>query len=113
LLLGLAQGFNLIRYHARGNGLSDCDVGDILLDAWVTDLETVVDAAGLKRFPLLGFSQGCAVAIAFAVRCPERVSRLILYGGFAVGRLKRPNLSDADRERVAAMTTLDEIGVGR
>jgi class 3 adenylate cyclase/pimeloyl-ACP methyl ester carboxylesterase len=112
LLLGLAQEFTLIRYDARGNGLSDWDVGDISLDAWVTDLETVVDAAGLKQFPLLGFSQGCAVAIAFAVRHPERVSRLVLYGGFAVGRSKRPNFSDADRERLAAMTTLMKYGWG-
>jgi pimeloyl-ACP methyl ester carboxylesterase len=112
VLLGLAQEFTLIRYDARGNGLSDWDVGDISLEAWVTDLETVVDAVGLKRFPLLGFSQGCAVAIAFAVRHPERVSRLVLYGGFAVGRSKRPNLSEADRERIAAMTTLIKLGWG-
>jgi class 3 adenylate cyclase/pimeloyl-ACP methyl ester carboxylesterase len=112
VLLGLAQEFTLIRYDARGNGLSDWDVGDISLDAWVTDLETVVDAVSLKRFPLLGFSQGCAVAIAFAVRHPERVSRLVLYGGFAVGRSKRPNLSEADRERIAAMTTLIKLGWG-
>jgi pimeloyl-ACP methyl ester carboxylesterase len=60
LLLGLAREFTLIRYDARGNGLSDWDVGELSLDAWVSDLETVVDAAGLTRFPLLALSQGCA-----------------------------------------------------
>jgi pimeloyl-ACP methyl ester carboxylesterase len=112
LLLGLAKDFTLIRYDARGNGLSDWDVGEISLDAWVSDMETVVDAVGLSRFPLLGMSQGCAVSIAFAVRHPERVSHLILYGGFAAGYNKRPNLSDADRERFAAIKTLMKLGWG-
>ena len=52
-------------------------------------LETVVDAVGIERFPLFGVSQGCAISIAYAVRHPERVSHLILYGGFALGRIKR------------------------
>src|ERR1700730_902555 len=111
-LLGLASAFTLIRYDARGNGLSDWDVGEISLDAWVSDMETVADAAGLGRFPLLGFSQGCAVSIAFAVRHPERVSHLILYGGFATGVNKNQNLSAADRERFAAMKTLMKLGWG-
>jgi hypothetical protein len=113
LLLGLARDFTLTRYDARGNGLSDWDVGELSLDAWVSDLDTVVDAAGLERFPLLGMSQGCAVAIAFAVRHPQRVSHLVLYGGFAVGRFKRPSNTDADRERFAAMATLMKLGWGR
>jgi pimeloyl-ACP methyl ester carboxylesterase len=58
-------------------------------------------------------SQGCAVAIAFAVRHPQRVSHLVLYGGFAVGRFKRPSNTDADRERFAAMATLMKLGWGR
>ncbi|WP_245471576.1 MULTISPECIES: alpha/beta fold hydrolase [Bradyrhizobium] len=111
-LLGLASSFTLVRYDARGNGLSDWDVGELSLDAWVKDMESVADAAGLDRFPLLGFSQGCAVSIAFAVRHPERVSHLILYGGFAVGANKNPNLSAADRERFAAMKTLMKLGWG-
>jgi pimeloyl-ACP methyl ester carboxylesterase len=112
LLLGLAREFTLIRYDARGNGLSDWDVGELSLDAWVSDLETVVDAAGLTRFPLLALSQGCAVAIAFALRHPERVSHLVLFGGFAVGRFNRPNNTDADRERFAAMAALMKLGWG-
>src|SRR6185437_5324504 len=84
-LLGLAKDHTLVRYDARGNGLSDWDVRETSLDAWVTDMEAVADAASLGRFPILGFSQGCAVAIAYAVRHPQRVSHLILYGGFAAG----------------------------
>ena len=62
----------------------------------MTDLETVVDAVGIERFPLLGISQGGAVAVAYAVRRPERVSHLILYGAFALGGKKR---SPAEKER--------------
>jgi pimeloyl-ACP methyl ester carboxylesterase len=111
-LLELAKAFTLVRYDARGNGLSDWDVGDISFDAWVSDMETVVDAAGLDRFPLLGLSQGCAVSIAYAARHPDRVSCLILYGGFATGLNKRPNITVADRERLAAMRTLMKLGWG-
>jgi class 3 adenylate cyclase/pimeloyl-ACP methyl ester carboxylesterase len=111
-LLGLAKGRMLVRYDARGNGLSDWDVGGISLDSWVSDMETVVDAAHLGKFPLFGLSQGCAVSIAFAARHPDRVSHLILYGGFAVGFNKRPNLTEADKERFAAMKTLIKLGWG-
>jgi class 3 adenylate cyclase/pimeloyl-ACP methyl ester carboxylesterase len=111
-LLGLAKEHTLIRYDARGNGLSDWDVRELSLDAWVSDMETVADVAGLGRFPLLGLSQGCAVAVAYAVRHPERVSHLILYGGFALGLSKRPNLTAAGRESFAAMKTLVRQGWG-
>jgi DNA-binding winged helix-turn-helix (wHTH) protein/alpha-beta hydrolase superfamily lysophospholipase len=95
LLRALAAKHRLIRYDARGNGLSDWDVGEISFDAFVRDLETVVEANGLKRFALLGISQGCAVSVAYAVRYPERVSHLVLYGGFARGRNRR-GLEEAD-----------------
>jgi class 3 adenylate cyclase/pimeloyl-ACP methyl ester carboxylesterase len=108
-LQNLAKRYTLIRYDARGNGMSDWDVPEISLDAWVSDLETVVDAAGLERFPLLGISQGCAVSIAYAVRHPQRVSRLILYGGFALGGYKR---SAEEREQRKAMMTLIKLGWG-
>ena len=111
MYLGMARDFSLVRYDARGNGLSDWDVVEVSLDAWVSDLETVVDAAGLDRFPLIGFSQGAAISIAFAVRHPERVSHLILYGGFARGRLVRAK-NDADREKIKAMETLIRVGWG-
>jgi class 3 adenylate cyclase/pimeloyl-ACP methyl ester carboxylesterase len=112
LLLGLAKDFTVVRYDARGNELSDWDVGEISLDAWVSDLEIIVNAIGLDKFPLLGFSQGCAIAVAFAARYPERVSHLVLYGGYVTGRMKRPGLTDADRERNSALTTLMKLGWG-
>lgn len=79
----------LLRYDPRGCGLSDREVADLSLERWVADLEAVVDARGLERFPLLGGSQGAAVAIAYAARHPERVTRLVLRGGFARGVMKR------------------------
>jgi class 3 adenylate cyclase/pimeloyl-ACP methyl ester carboxylesterase len=104
-LLGLARNHMLVRYDARGNGLSDWDVDQLSLDLWVSDMETVADACGLRRFPLIGFSQGCAVSIAYAVRHPERVSHLILYGGFAKGS-KKWDTRAASGERLAALKTL-------
>ena len=103
ILRGLAADRTLIRYDARGSGLSDWEVGELSLDAWVSDLETVVATIGIKPFPLLGISQGCAISIAYAVRHPERVSHLVLYGGFALGAGKR---SPAAREKLKAMATL-------
>jgi len=85
----LSRGHTYIRYDARGCGLSDREPGDVSFESWVRDLETVVDSLGLERFPLLGISQGGAIATAYAVRHPDRVSHLILYGAFARGRLKR------------------------
>jgi class 3 adenylate cyclase/pimeloyl-ACP methyl ester carboxylesterase len=103
LFVRLSRDHRLIRYDPRGTGLSDWDVDEISLDAWVNDLATVVDAAGVERFPLLAVSQGCAISIAYAVKYPARVSHLILYGGFALGASKR---APADRERRKALATL-------
>lgn len=85
----LGDGQTLVRYDERGCGLSDREVGDLSVDTWVADLETVVDAAGLDRFALLGVSQGAAIAIVYAARNPERLTHLILYGGYARGRKVR------------------------
>ncbi len=106
---GLSRNHTLIRYDARGNGLSDWDVDTLSLDAWVTDLETVVNRAAVERFPLLGMSQGGAISVAYAVRHPERVTHLILYGAFALGGKRR---SPAEKERRDAMTTLMRLGWG-
>ena len=88
-LRALSRDHTLVRYDERGNGLSDRNTDDLSFEAWVRDLETVVDALGLDRFPLVGISQGCAVAITYAVRHPERVTKLVLYGGYAQGPVKR------------------------
>ncbi len=82
---GLSRGRTLVRYDERGCGLSDHEPGEVSLEAFVRDLETVVDDLGLDRFPLMGLSQGGAVAVAYAHRHPERVSRLVLVGAFVKG----------------------------
>lgn len=107
LLAGLSKNHTLIRYDARGNGLSDWDVAELSLEAWVRDLETVVEAAGLEKFPLFAISQGCAISIAFAVRHPERVSHLILLGGFALGANKRSPQEAAKRRALITLTQLE------
>src|SRR5581483_11682282 len=76
------------------------------------DLETVVDAAAIDRFALMGMSQGCAVAIAYAVRHPERVSHLILLGGYSLGWKKRAR-TQSEREAGEAMLTLARLGWGQ
>ncbi len=108
-LYGLADGRRLIRYDERGCGMSDQDVPSSTFDDWVSDLETVVDAAGLDTFPLLGVSQGGAVALAYAVRHPERVTHLVLAGAYARGRMVRAR---DDQERAEATLDLDLARVG-
>jgi len=104
------SGHTLIRYDERGNGLSDWDTPDISFEAFVDDLETVVDAAGLEQFDLLAISQGAAVAIAYAIRHPEKVRKLILCGGYATGWAVRRDPDEMARRE--AMITLSETGWG-
>lgn len=107
----LASTHRLVRYDARGNGLSSWDVTDFCLDRQVEDLKAVVDALELERFPLLGLSQGCAKAVAFAARYPERVTKLVLYGGYARGWRHR---DEPDSAQVGeARCALIESGWGR
>ncbi|MCI4364215.1 MAG: alpha/beta fold hydrolase [Thermoplasmata archaeon] len=101
-----------VRYDERGVGLSDWNVPHFSFDAWVQDLETVVEALGLKRFALLGVSQGGPVGVAYAVRHPERVSHLILYGTYALGWAKR-HQNPQDIEIREAMHQLMKLGWGR
>ncbi len=86
---GLSRFHTLYRYDPRGCGLSDWDVDTISLDALVNDLETIVDAAGLKQFALMGISQGGCIAITYAARHPERVTHLVIYGGYLYGPMRR------------------------
>ncbi len=97
----------LWRYDERGNGLSDWNA-PLNFDAFVDDLESVVDAAGLDRFDLVGISQGAAVAIAYAVRHPERVRKMHLWGGYALGWAHRGD--PAEIERREAMLELTRQG---
>jgi pimeloyl-ACP methyl ester carboxylesterase/DNA-binding CsgD family transcriptional regulator len=112
LLAELSRDHTLVRYDERGCGLSDWNVEDLSFDAWIHDLETVVEAAGVDRFPLLGISQGASIACAYAVRHPERVTQLILHGGYTRGRLRRAK-TPQQRDEAEMMIRLAEIGWGR
>lgn len=107
----LAARCQLVRYDGRGNGLSDRDVEDISFAGFERDLDAVVAALKLKRFVLLGLSQGAATAIAYAARHPERVSGLIVYGGYAQGRNRRE--SDDDVEHAQTVLGLMRQGWGQ
>ena len=111
-LTELSGRFRLVRYDERGCGLSDWDIERFAFDDWVDDLEAVVDAAGLERFSLLGISQGGSVAIAYAVRHPERVSHLVLLGASAQGRRKRARTSD-ELQLAEARIDMVRLGWGR
>ncbi|WP_375691543.1 alpha/beta fold hydrolase [Pseudooceanicola sp. LIPI14-2-Ac024] len=106
----IARNRTFIRYDERGCGLSDWEVGDLSFDAFVEDLEIVADKLGLERFPLLGISQGAAVCIEYAVRHPERVSGLIIVGGYAAGW--QHTSTPEERARREAVRTLTEVGWG-
>ena len=108
----LSRRHTLIRYDERGSGLSDWDVDSdsFTLEAWVRDLETVVDALGLERFPLLGISQGGPIAVTYAARHPERVSHLIVYGTCA--RATWAKATDEQRRELAALGELIKVSWG-
>jgi pimeloyl-ACP methyl ester carboxylesterase/DNA-binding CsgD family transcriptional regulator len=108
----LSERYRLVRYDARGCGLSDHAVEDFSLDRLVSDMESVADAAGLDRFALLGMSQGGAISIVYAARHPERVSHLVLCGAFARGALRR-NPSAEQAAAIDAMVKLVELGWGQ
>jgi len=107
----LTRHHTLYRYDERGNGLSDWNINDFSFEAWVRDFEQLIDTIHLDRFALLGISQGGAVAVSYAARHPERVSKLILYGSFSRGWMVRniPN----EIERRDALLTLVRLGWGK
>jgi pimeloyl-ACP methyl ester carboxylesterase/DNA-binding winged helix-turn-helix (wHTH) protein len=111
-LEGLSRDHRLVRYDERGCGMSDWEVDGFCIDAWVDDLALVADAAGLDRFPLIGLSQGGAVAVAYAVRHPDRVSKLILWGAYPRGRLARAT-SEEQRREAALDIELARVGWAR
>jgi pimeloyl-ACP methyl ester carboxylesterase/DNA-binding CsgD family transcriptional regulator len=104
--------FRFVRYDERGCGMTDWNVDSLSLERWIDDLEVVVDASESREpVALLGISHGSAACIGYAVRHPERVSRMILYGGYARGYEHRGN-PDGERE-YKAIIELVELGWGR
>jgi pimeloyl-ACP methyl ester carboxylesterase len=108
----LVREHTLICSDERASGLSDWDVEDVSFEAWVRDLEAVMDAAGVERAPLFAMSQAGAVAVAYTARHPERVSHLIVHGAYARGWLNR-DLTDEQIEEENLMISLMRVGWGR
>ena len=106
----LARSCQLVRFDQRGTGMSDWDVNEISEDAMIGDTATVADAAGLEKFALFGISQGCAFSIRYAVENPERVTCLVLLGGYLRGRLKRPDPEQKMLYEALATTIRDGWG---
>jgi len=110
-LAELTKHHRLIRYDERGNGLSQRDVKEMSFEQWVQDLEAVVAATRVDRFALMGISQGGPVAIAYAVRHPERVSHLVLMGSFSRGLMARGTEAQIAARR--ALQTLVRLDWGK
>ncbi|WP_298826767.1 alpha/beta fold hydrolase [uncultured Piscinibacter sp.] len=104
----LTDGRQLTRFDGRGFGLSEREPAELSFDGMVADMESVVDAARLERFPILGFCHGGPLAIAYAARHPERVSALLLCGTYAQGRaVRNPSPQDAaERELLLQLIAL-------
>lgn len=102
----------LVRFDQRGSGLSDSSVKELSLEAWVQDLESIIDDVGIGNFPLLGFCQGGPIALAYAVRNPEDVSHLILFDSYSQGNLADGAPLEKQKE-AKALTEMIEVGWGR
>ena len=107
----LAKKYHFIRYDERGNGLSDWSVKNISFDAFAKDLETIITVTKLDKFALLGISQGASVAIDYAIKYPEKVSHLILFGGYSAGW--RINANEEEIKQREAIITLTSLGWGQ
>ena len=108
----LSRGRTLVRFDARGNGLSDRVVDELSVDAWAQDLAAVADDLGLERFPILGFCQGGATAITYAVRWPERVSRLVLHNSYVNGAFTE-EATAAEKREAELLAEMIAIGWGQ
>jgi pimeloyl-ACP methyl ester carboxylesterase len=108
----LSNRHTLLRYDSRGCGLSDRRLGDVTFETWMSDFETVIDAAGFERFDLVGTCWGGPIVMEYARRRPERVKRMVLYGTYARGRYKRSNLPE-EPERASVLLELTRLGWGR
>lgn len=108
-LTELSRRYRLIRYDQRGCGLSDWNAEDLSFDAWLRDFEVVIDATGLERFPILCISQGACLGVAYAVKHPERVTHLLIHGGYARGRAMR---AETGHQRETSDMLLKMVNLG-
>ncbi len=108
----LTHSHTLARFDIRGSGLSDHDVAEQGLEAWIKDLEAVVDSLGWKRFSLIGLCQGGAIALLYTFRHPEQVSKLVLYNAYTNGAFT-PGASEQNKEEAEALASMIKIGWGR
>lgn len=108
----LGRGRTVYRYDQRCCGLSDWEVETISVEAWISDLETVIDAAGLEEFDLLGISQGGPLAVAYAARHPERVRRIVIHSGYARGRSRRDSPEEVMEENRLLIETM-RVGLAK
>ena len=109
-LAHLSKSFTIVRYDQRGNGMSDWDNVEIIFDRMVDDIECVIDQYDYEKVAILGMSQGASVAIDYAKRFPDKVSHLVLNGGYARGRRRRGN--DKDHDESVALVNMIRHGVG-
>jgi class 3 adenylate cyclase len=94
----LARFARVVTFDKRGQGLSDRMSGAPSLEQRMDDVRAIMDDIGSTQAALLGISEGSAMSIMFAATYPERVSRLILYSGFA----SSPFQKIADFEAIAS-----------
>ena len=104
----LSRKYTLLRYDSRGCGLSDRDAADFSFEGWIKDIEAVVDAAGFRQFDILATCWGGPIGVEYTARHPDRVTRLVLYGAYALGRLRGVKPLEADQARVL----LDMVRLG-
>ena len=107
----LSQNYTLLRYDSRGCGLSDRNLTEFTFDGWIRDIEAVVDAAGFRKFDVLATCWGGAIGIEYAARHPDRVQRLILYGAYALGRLRGEQPIEAETARL--LLEMTRVGWGQ
>jgi pimeloyl-ACP methyl ester carboxylesterase/DNA-binding CsgD family transcriptional regulator len=99
----------VLRHDSRGCGLSDRSTKNLSFETWVRDLECTVEAAGFRRFSMVGTCWGGPIAIEYAARHPEKVTHLVLYGTYARGTQRRGN-SPNDKARARVMSDLTRVG---
>jgi pimeloyl-ACP methyl ester carboxylesterase/DNA-binding CsgD family transcriptional regulator len=108
----LSSRYTLLRYDSRGCGLSDRSLGEVTFETWLSDFETVIEAAGFERFDLVGTCWGGPIVMEYARRHPERVRRMVLYGTYARGRYKRSDMPE-EPARANVLLELTRLGWGR